>query len=81
MDNSASIEATISSLASKGMGGGTVASLFGWVTSNNMLTLFGVVTTLLGFVVNFIFKYREDRRRQELHAFNLAALNGDKDRP
>lgn len=62
MDNSASIEATISSIASKGMGGGSVASVAGWFTGNNMLTLVGVGFTLLGFVVNFIFRLRKDSR-------------------
>lgn len=73
MDAHSSAEATVTSLASKGMGGGATASIFGWITSNEAIAIVGVVITILGFVVNFIFQVRRDRREQELHRANLAA--------
>lgn len=78
MDTSTSVEATVSSIASKGMGGGTMTSIYGWVTSNEAMVLIGVVVTILGFVMNCIFQFRRDRREQELHRSKLAALNEQK---
>jgi len=74
MTTETTIEATVSSVATKGMGGGTGATLAGLVLSNEVLALIGVVITFLGFVVNLIFKMRDDRRKQERHMLELAAL-------
>jgi len=74
MDTKASIEATVASVAAKASGGGSGAAIFGWLTSNEMLALLGVVIAFLGFVVNFIFQFRRDRREQELKSAQIAAL-------
>ncbi len=74
MDTTTSVEATISSVASKGMSGGTVTSVYGWITSNEAMALIGVIVAVLGFIVNCIFQFRRDMREQELHRSKLAAL-------
>lgn len=75
MNAATSVEATVASAASKGMGGGTVTSVYGWITSNEMIALVGLTITILGFIVNCIFQYRRDRREQELQRAKLAMLH------
>jgi 4-hydroxybenzoate polyprenyltransferase len=60
------VDATVSSIASKwGMGGGTMASIFGWFTSNAAAVLIGILVTVLGFLINYYFQRRRDRRETE----------------
>lgn len=48
--------------AKYGMGGGAVTSLIGWLSSSEAVLLIGVIVTILGFIVNFIFQVRRDNR-------------------
>jgi len=73
-----SLDETISSAASWGSAGGGATSLYGWLTSNEMLAFIGAVVAVLGFLVNLIFQVRRDRREAELHAARMAQL-GEKD--
>lgn len=75
MDTQASIEATVSSVASKGMGGGSVASIIGWMSSNEGIALMGIIITILGFIINCIFQFRRDLRERELQQAQIAALD------
>jgi len=77
MGAKASIDETIASAASRGSVGGTAASLFGWLTSNDTLAFLGVVVAVLGFIVNVIFQIRRDRREAELHAARMASLQAE----
>lgn len=81
----ASLDITIASIASRGMGGGTAATIFGWFMSNEVLAFTGVAITLLGFIINFIFQRRRDKREQaefqmkvELHKAQLAIHKRDR---
>jgi hypothetical protein len=74
MDTSHSVEATVTSIASKGMSGGAATSMFGWMTSNEAIALIGVTITILGFVINIVFQIRRDRREQELQRAKLKAI-------
>lgn len=74
MDTHNSVEATVSSIASKGMGGGAGAAIFGWFTSNEGMAFVGVSVTVLGFIVNLIFQLRRDRRELELQRAKLVAI-------
>lgn len=57
------VEATVSSVAMKyGMGGGTVATAIGWLSSSGAAVLIGIAVTVLGFLVNYIFQRRRDKR-------------------
>lgn len=59
----AALEATVSSVAMKyGMGGGTVAAVLGWLSSSAAAVLIGIVVTVLGFIVNYIFQRRREKR-------------------
>lgn len=76
-----SLDETIASAASWGSAGGGATSLYGWLTSNDMLAVIGAVVAVLGFLVNLIFQVRRDRREAELHAARMAQLVelGEKD--
>ena len=75
MDTQASVEATVSSVASKGMGGGSLASIIGWMSSNEGIALMGILITILGFIINCIFQFRRDLREKELQKAQLVLLN------
>lgn len=62
-----STDNAIISAATTSIGGGSTASVFGWIIDNQVLALAGVLIALSGFVVNVIFLYRRDaREKQEL---------------
>lgn len=61
-------DATIASMTTKwGMGGGTVTSLFGWLSSNGAAILIGIIITVLGFILNATFQYLREKRAREEH--------------
>lgn len=74
MDSSNSVEATVTSVASRGMGGGAATSVLGWMTSHEGIALTGIAITVLGFAVNLVFQIRRDMREQELHRSKLNAI-------
>jgi len=74
LETTNSVEATVSSVASRGMGGGAATSMLGWLTSNEAIALIGISITILGFVVNLIFQIRRDLREQELQRAKLKAI-------
>ena len=60
-----STDATFSWIATKiGMAGGTLASVFGWFTSNGAAVFVGILITILGFVMNAWFQRRRDAREE-----------------
>lgn len=60
------IEEIATSVASKSMGGGAATSILGWISSNEGIALIGLGITVAGFIVNFIFQFRRDKREAEL---------------
>lgn len=77
MNTSDSAEATVSSIASKSMGGGATASVLGWLSSNEAIAVVGVTITILGFIVNLIFQVRRDRREAELQRVKIDDIRGE----
>lgn len=74
-------DAVVSSIATKyGMGGGLAASVFGWLTSNGAAIFIGIVVTIGGFVVNFWFQRRKEKRDIEALAFNQAIVLAEEKR-
>jgi hypothetical protein len=74
MESSNPVEASVTSIASKGMTSGGVTSVLGWLTSNDTIAIMGVALTIFGFIVNLYFQVRRDRREQALHAAQLADI-------
>ena len=63
-----STDAVSSWIATKiGMAGGTLASVFGWFTSNGAAVFVGILITILGFVMNAWFQRRRDARELLYH--------------
>jgi len=60
-------ETTISAVSGKATYAGSATTLGGWAISNEIVALVGLVLAVLGFIVNLIFKIREDRRQVEAH--------------
>ena len=61
----ANTDAAFSWIATKiGMAGGTLASIFGWFTSNGAAVFVGILMTVLGFVMNAWFQRRRDAREE-----------------
>lgn len=77
MEAKTSLDETIASAASRGSAGGSAASLFGWLVSNDMLAFIGAAVAVLGFTVSLIFQLRRDRREAELHAARMANLQAE----
>lgn len=59
-------DATMANMTAKyGMGGGAVTSFIGWLSSSEAVILIGVIVTILGFLVNFVFQIRRDKRQKD----------------
>lgn len=74
-------EQTVTSLATKwGMGGGTAASIYGWVTSSTGAVLIGVIVTILGFIINLIYQHKRNCREAEEVAFRRVLALAEEER-
>lgn len=74
-DSSDLFDATVASLSTKiGMGGGTATSIFGCLTHSEALVVIGIITTLGGFILNWIFQRRRDKRSKELYDLRKQVL-------
>lgn len=65
-------EATASAVATKTTYAGSAATVGGWLVSSHAIALIGLGLALLGFIVNLVFKIREDRRQSEVHRIAMA---------
>lgn len=72
--SSTALEAAVASGASKVTYVGSGATIFGTVVSDQFTVFFGAAIALLGFVVNFYFRLKEDRRLQALHDLKMKQL-------
>ena len=63
-----------------GMGGGTVTSAVGWLSSSGAAVLIGVVITVAGFIVNYLYQGRDYRlkKSKELREQKLSELQEKK---
>ena len=69
------IDASLANASVKwGMGGGSLTSIFGYLSSSDLLMVVGVITTALGFMVNLVFQYRRDVRAKEEHELKKKLL-------
>jgi hypothetical protein len=57
-----------------GMGGGAATSIIGGLSSNDVLVIIGVITTLLGFCVNLFYQHKRELRAKEHHALQKKLL-------
>lgn len=55
-------DAAIISVASKSTWGGMIASAYGWFSQSDSAIFIGIVVTLLGFIMNYVFQKRKEKR-------------------
>ena len=59
------LDTVMISAGTKSMGGGTVASIIGFMSSNGFAVLIGVLVTILGFICSVYFQRRQHLRNRE----------------
>mgnify|MGYP003667898256 CR=1 FL=1 len=57
-----------------GLFSGSSATTLGWIASVDWIATIGVSVLVVSFLVNFIFKRRDDIRKQEKHVVEMALL-------
>lgn len=70
-------DASIAAAASKSTYTGAGLTITGWLLSSQAAILVGMVVGILGLVVNFVFKLREDRRQEKLHQEKIKKIRGE----
>jgi hypothetical protein len=63
----ATLDATIASVGSKATYTGATTSVLSWVLSSEFGILFGLMLGLGGFVINWYYKHKQDKREQAEH--------------
>ena len=66
-ENQATFDATMAAAGSKATYTGASTSVVAWVLSSEFGILFGVLLGLGGFIVNWYYKHKEDKRQQAEH--------------
>lgn len=75
-------EATIAAVAQKFTVGGGATAAYGGITANDLLAYVGAIVAVLGLVIQWYYKRKDDRRRDELHRWRAESRNfGDDDTP
>ena len=73
-------DATLAAASTKwGMGGGAVTSIFGAISQNEVLVGVGVITTVLGFIFNWYFQWKRDKKATQKHELEMKILQAQLD--
>ena len=66
-EHQATIDATMAAVGSKATYGGASTSVVSWFLSSEFGVLMGIVIGVTGLLVNWYYRHKEDRRRQQIH--------------
>lgn len=66
-------DTAVAAAASKATYGGAGASVVSWFLSSEFGMLMGILIGVVGLGINWYYKHKEDRRRQEEHDHNMRA--------
>jgi len=66
------LEATIAAAAQKVAIGGGMGAVYGGLSANEIAAFVGAAVAVVGLVVQFYFKRKDDRRKAELHRLRMA---------
>lgn len=66
-------DALLVSIATKSTWGGMFSSVYGWLTQTDSAIFIGIVVTMLGFVMNYIFQRSRSKRETSLWEEQLKA--------
>lgn len=61
-------DSAVASIGNKATGVGTAVTAAGWLTLNDIALIGGLLIAILGFVVNWYYRHREDERLRAQHA-------------
>ena len=61
------VEAAVAASASKATYTGSGMFITGWILSSEFAVLFGLLLGLAGFLVNWYYRAKEDRRQERAH--------------
>lgn len=67
-DNSLAYETTVTAISSKATYGGASTSIVSWFLSSEFGMLMGILIGVSGLFINWYYKHKEDKRRQEEHS-------------
>lgn len=70
-------DASIAATASKSTYTGAGLTITGWLFSSQAAVAVGMAVGILGLIINFIFRLREDRRQQRLHDEQIKKLKDE----
>lgn len=73
-DSNLALEATIASTANKATIAGAGTTIISGLATHEIGVIVGVVVGVAGFVVNFVFRLRQDRRNAQLHRRHMEKL-------
>lgn len=66
-EQQATLDATIASVGSKATYTGATTSVLSWVLSSEFGILFGLMLGFGGFIINWYYKHKQDKREQAEH--------------
>lgn len=66
-EQQATFDATMAAAGSKATYTGATTSIVGWVLSSEFGVLVGLLLGIGGFVINWYYKHKEDKRQQAEH--------------
>lgn len=70
------LDTAVAALGSKATTAGVTTSTISWILSSEFGVLAGLLIGLGGFVVNWYFKVRQDKRDQLKHEAEMAMIRG-----
>lgn len=74
MTDQQTIDATMAAAGSKATYTGATTTIFGYLTSNEFAVLAGLVLGIAGFVVNWYYRHKEDKRQQAEHERRMGLM-------
>lgn len=79
--NEGVVDALVVSVTNKGMVGGAIAGLYGYLVQINWLGLGGFLIALFGLAANIYFQHRRDKREAAESLARIAALRDQCETP
>lgn len=70
-------DATMATVGSKATYTGATASILGWVLSSEFGILMGLLLGVGGFIVNWYYRHKEDKRQQVEHELRISRKRSD----
>lgn len=76
-EQQATFDATMATVGSKATYTGATASILGWALSSEFGILMGLLLGVGGFIVNWYYRHKEDKRQQAEHELRMKRKYSD----